>query len=139
MSMDSFKNSTALLIGSLTQPEIQFPLPYFGTIYLHYNNSKNISSSISGIELQTLMCKMICLVNVLLILLLVFGWAQNEKKQTNSTKMLDLIPSNTIIKKEEIGIKKSNSDLNLLLLIANIGLREVHPVFGLCVQVYYRY
>ena len=48
--------------------------------------------------------------------------------------MLKLIPTDLITKHLEMSEKKA-SDLHLLLLIINSGLREVHPVFNMCVQV----
>ena len=96
-------------------------------------------SSIQGVELERLMVLFILASNVFLIGVIFSGFIADSKNQIKAFGILRLLPGDIIIDPEEIkGDQRqpTSSDLLLLLQLAKTGLRDMHPVFALCLQVY---
>ena len=95
-------------------------------------------SSIQGVELERLMVLFILASNVFLIGVIFSGFIADSKNQIKAFGILRLLPGDIIIDPEEIkGDQRqpTSSDLLLLLQLAKTGLRDMHPVFALCLQV----
>ena len=76
--------------------------------------------------------------NVFLIGVIFSGFIADSKNQIKAFGILRLLPGDIIIDPEEIkGDQRqpTSSDLLLLLQLAKTGLRDMHPVFALCLQV----
>ena len=98
-----------------------------------------IFSSIQGVELERLMVLFILASNVFLIGVIFSGFIADSKNQIKAFGILRLLPGDIIIDPEEIkGDQRqpTSSDLLLLLQLAKTGLRDMHPVFALCLQVW---
>ena len=99
-------------------------------------------SSIQGVELERLMVLFILASNVFLIGVIFSGFIADSKNQIKAFGILRLLPGDIIIDPEEIkGDQRqpTSSDLLLLLQLAKTGLRDMHPVFALCLQVCMEY
>ena len=77
--------------------------------------------------------------NVFLIGVIFSGFIADSKNQIKAFGILRLLPGDIIIDPEKIkGDERqpTSCDLLLLLQLAKTGLRDMHPVFALCLQVY---
>ena len=96
-------------------------------------------SSIQGVELERLMVLFILASNVFLIGVIFSGFIADSKNQIKAFGILRLLPGDIIIDPDEIKGEQrqpTSSDLLLLLQLAKTGLRDMHPVFALCLQVF---
>ena len=63
-----------------------------------------------------------------------------EIEQSKALNILHLVPDipNTFFTNKALSGKKG-SDLGFILYLAKNTLREAHPVFGMCLQVYFKF
>ena len=79
--------------------------------------------------------------NVFLIGVIFSGFIADSKNQIKAFGILRLFPGDIIDPEEIKGgqTQPTSSDLLILLQLAKTGLRDMHPVFTFCLQVWRRY